>query len=91
MSVSPRRDGAGAGTRTRNDGFEGRSDRPFHHTCMALHAGTDPAPLRSTGACSAIELMQHGAPGGPRTHSQLLKRQPLFQLSYRHNGGPGGI
>jgi hypothetical protein len=63
------RDGAGARIRTRNDGFEGRSDHPFHHTCGALHVGTDPTAFRSTGGRSSIELMQHGASPGPRTQS----------------------
>lgn len=47
---------------------------------MELHAGTDPASLRSTGACSSIELMQHGAPGEDRTHNFLLKRQALYPV-----------
>jgi hypothetical protein len=62
--------GAGARIRTRNDGFEGRSDHPFHHTCRALHVGTDPTAFRPTGGRSSIELMQHGTSSGPRTQSR---------------------
>ena len=33
--------------------------------------------------CAMLGLLRNGAPGGIRTHDQLIKSQLLYQLSYR--------
>ena len=80
-------DGAGARIRTRNDGFEGRSDYPFHHTCMALIRVLIPQPFaRQAGVlplsqCSMVRLL------GLEPSLVVIKSQVSYQLDVNAKGG----
>src|SRR6185503_1884428 len=78
--------------RTLREGFEPSSSllrRPalVRSSCRNLlhRAGVEPASLRLKGDGSAIELpvllpQLRNAPGGTRTHSPLLRREPLCSV-----------